>query len=588
MKLNKNNFSQIIIIFLISLVVRLILLPFAQTVDADAVSRVYIAYDWLKNPHLITSGIWAPLHHYINAFAIFITSSLVYGPIVFHILFASFTVFPIYYFTKREFNEKGALYVALIYSLSPIVFRNSYHTLAEVPYGFFLATSLNFLSLSIRSDKKIKYSILAGLFITVTGGLRYEAWVITGLFTIILLIYKQWKAILFFLPVALIFPVFWMIGNYIEYKDFLYGINGAYNWNIVKSGVNNNIDVINAAERVIFFIVSVFLSSSPIIAFITLGIVINRIYNNRFKKDYFIWAILFIGMMCSFTIKAIDGTLLMQHRFTITLLIFYLPYFSLLFDSDKNYKLKKYFTILTIVSLIPLSFYWHQLPVYKAVKISNTFKSAVFNIFTFTGEQTEAVPYIEDKQTKEILEIITQNKNKQNCSLFLDFIGWDNTYYIALNSNISPENIYIIDGASSSSYPDFQQVKNKINNSSEGYFLIKYFSKFSECFKFNGKLVSMDTIQKKFFFEKLFCKSNITLFKYSIISDEQAKEYITSNPNPVSIYSPIKDVDYYISQIKSDPTWYEDVKRKAKERNISLDEMLKLDAKYMVGHQNEK
>lgn len=286
--------------------------------------------------------------------------------------------------------------------------------------------------------------------------------------------------------------------------------------------------------------------------------------------------------------KAIEGSILMQHRYTITLLIFYLPFFAIFFDNDVKVSLKKYFTIATIVTIVPLSFYWYKLPVYKAMKISETFKSALFNIFTFSGEQTEAIPLLKNKETKEILKTIKENKDAEENSLILDFIDWDNTYYLALYSDISPENIYIIDGASISSFPDFEQLKTKINNSSKGFFLVKDFSKFSGCLKFKGNLVSIDTIQKKFFVEKLYCKSNINLFKYTTINDEQATKYITSNPNPASIYSPIKNVDYFISQIKSDPAWYEDIKRKAKERDISVDEMLKLDAQYMVEHQNDK
>ena len=58
--------------------------------------------------------------------------------------------------------------------------------------------------------------------------------------------------------------------------------------------------------------------------------------------------------------------------------------------------------------------------------------------------------------------------------------------------------------------------------------------------------------------------------------------------NSVEKKSIKKDVNYYILQIKSDSIWYENVKHKAKEKNISINEMLKLDAQYMVEHQNDK
>ena len=66
----------------------------------------------------------------------------------------------------------------------------------------------------------------------------------------------------------------------------------------------------------------------------------------------------------------------------------------------------------------------------------------------------------------------------------------------------------------------------------------------------------------------------------------EPKEY--SEQNSDESKSIKKDVNYYILQIKSDSIWYENVKHKAKEKNISIDEMLKLDAQYMVEHQNDE
>ena len=52
--------------------------------------------------------------------------------------------------------------------------------------------------------------------------------------------------------------------------------------------------------------------------------------------------------------------------------------------------------------------------------------------------------------------------------------------------------------------------------------------------------------------------------------------------NNPSITEIVKDVSYYRNRIKSNKNWLLDVERKAKEPNISLEEMITLDAKWMV------
>ena len=141
----KNNLILTIIV-VISTVIRLIVFPYAQATHPDAVSRIIMAETWLDNPHLIIDGIWLPFHHYINALAIWISGEHVFGPILIHILFASFTAIPIYFFTRREMNPKLAWFAATVYVFEPIIFRNSFSTLAEIPFAFFLACSLNLYS----------------------------------------------------------------------------------------------------------------------------------------------------------------------------------------------------------------------------------------------------------------------------------------------------------------------------------------------------------------------------------------------------------------------------------------------------------
>jgi len=57
-------------------------------------------------------------------------------------------------------------------------------------------------------------------------------------------------------------------------------------------------------------------------------------------------------------------------------------------------------------------------------------------------------------------------------------LGWDRTYFIALQTELKQKNIVIIEGAKNSIIP-VQEIENKISNYNNGIILIKKNSAFS-------------------------------------------------------------------------------------------------------------
>ncbi len=66
----------------------------------------------------------------------------------------------------------------------------------------------------------------------------------------------------------------------------------------------------------------------------------------------------------------------------------------------------------------------------------------------------------------KIANMIHEKSANYNC-LIMDFIGWENTYYIALNSNVRHSDIVIKGGAKNSPIP-IQQIENKIKEEKIG------------------------------------------------------------------------------------------------------------------------
>lgn len=576
MKQHIQKYQEIIVLCLISLLVRLIIMPYAQSTDADATSRVFLARELMDNFRLIMSGHWAPIHHYFNALSLLIIPDNAYGPKVLSILFAVASCIPLYFFTKNEFNKQGAIFVTLIYTFSPVVFKNSFLAMAEVSYAFFILLSLYFLSNGIRLQQKTKYAIYAGLSITIAGGIRYEAWEVMGLFFIVLVLFKQWKMLIPFGLTALIFPVYWMIGNQIQNNDFLYSFHYGTNWIDNIAGYNDNLTKAEYVKRLLFFPISWGLMLTPFITIILIITFFKKLFTKKISRRILIWLIPFLGVLFTYMYSAYKGTLYTQHRFTITLVLFSVPFFAIYFENEKHLKLKKVISYSLIALMIPLSFYWQKIPFNKLSKISYTLSYVLENSI----KDDEAIPLINDESTEAISSSINYQLTEKK-GLVLDFVGWDKTYYIALNSRASYKNIFLIEGTLNGKvYVDV--LNNFIKEHPEGLIMIKAYSELDNICHSVGSLMEIENIPVGFYLEKCLDINNIKLFRYYTKSKEWSAKYKSENAIAEGITKTTKNIEFYENAIRSDLPWLKDVEAKAKTRNLSIDEMISIDAQWMV------
>jgi hypothetical protein len=574
-----QKYKEIIIICILSLVVRLIIIPYAQSTDSDAASRVFIARNLLDNFQLLLSGYWGPIHHYFNALSLLIIPGNVYGPEVLSILFAVASCIPLYFFTKNEFNKQGAFFVALIYTFSPVVFKNSFLAMAEVCNAFFILLSMYFLSKGIRSEQKVRYAIYAGLSITVAGGVRFESWEIMAIFFIVLGLFKQWKMIIPFTLTALIFPVYWMIGSQVEQNDFLYSFHSVANF-IDSCGYNIEVTKAEHVSRLFFFPISWVLMMTPFISIILLFTFFKKLFSGKINKDKFIWLVPFIVMMGTFIYTAYKGTLCTQHRFSITLVLFSVPYFALYFENERYLKLKKIIVFILIALMVPLSFYWARILPYKFYKANKDSSSILWTVKnSMIIEKNDAIPFIRDKSVDAFSKSINMQITSEK-GLILDFIGWDKTYYIALNTGLSNKNIYIYDV--NTQKIDTAFLTNFIKEYPEGLIMLKALSSFDNACHSQGDFMEIENVPAAFYLEKCLDSNNVKLFRYYVRSKEWADQYKSENPDALGITRTIKNVTYYENEIRNNRDWLKDVEAKAKYDNMDVDTRVRIDAKWMV------
>ena len=489
MKNNLSDIGQMLLLMAIGLAVRLVLLPFSQTIDADAVTRTFMAYNWLKNPELITSGVWLPLHLYFNAAAIWLTGDLANGPKLMNILFAVATVIPLYKFVKNEFNREGAFFVTPTYLFVPIVIRNSLQALSGIPYAFFIISAMYFLSQGRKTQQQIKYGILAGLAITLAGGFRYEAWLLIAVFTAVLFFQKQWKMMISFMLFSMIVPAFWMVGCYIDEGDIFYGPNGAYRWNVVLSGVNDNMTFEKYIRRTFFFFVSWFFLLTPVVSFLIVFYTVKSRKLKSISRSTWMWLIPFGVLFLMFIYKALNGTLLLQHRFTLSLILTSLPFYALMFQDGKSIKTKRIIALTVVILFIP---------------------------YSFLNRDIYSIPRLKDQGMVDLADMINSKTNDpQNEGFVIDFIGWENTYYLSLKSEIVPENIFRVNGAVHGKV--YLKYLQKVFENNEKGFLLKKKKKSKldqHLTQMNDTLIVIEKTAMQLQLKEIYADDKMKLYRY--------------------------------------------------------------------------
>ncbi len=408
------------------------MLPYASTTEADAVSRIFVAWQWLENPYFISYSGWGPLHFYLLAGALFLWFDPVYSPIILHILFSVFTAVPLWMFVRREWDDSAALFVAVLYLFYPIAFRFSFMAISEIPFTFFVALTMLFLS-KARTGMNKKHALLAGLSITLAAALRYEAYVLIPLFALVL--WRRWDLLAMYLVVASIFPVLSIVSNVLDSQDPLAGVAVARKWQVDVAGINENLSGIEILRRLIYFPSSVFFGLTPPV-FLLCMVGIAQVWKSQ--KEKLVWLIPFLGLLLVFIIQCAQGHALMRTRYSIVLGLLLLPFSGQPISTIRDKRKALSVAELTLLLILPFSYSRVILARVAGLSFPNPFPPDM-----------EIIPKVENAP-KEIVRIVQDNL-KASDGLIIDFFGsgfygWKDTYYVALMGRVHPDRIHLLPG----------------------------------------------------------------------------------------------------------------------------------------------
>ncbi len=223
-----------------ALVVRLV--AFAVSVDdpGDGPLRAIMAYNWSKSPYISTYGTWPPGFLYLTGVFSFIVDNPLFSIRILNLIIGTLTVPLFYILVSRVYNHTAALLSASILIFLPMHVGLSVGSLTELSFSSEIIAGMTLLIIALETNKnQLAYLSLSLLCICLAEATRYEAWVLMPCFPI----YYFWRTkkvstSILLIAILLIFPVFWLLGNFFYYGNALIGFSEA-NRGIEEGGLQS-------------------------------------------------------------------------------------------------------------------------------------------------------------------------------------------------------------------------------------------------------------------------------------------------------------------------------------------------------------
>lgn len=575
-------------LFGLALITRIIAYPFADVVAADGVARLFLAEHAHYFGGELYSYQWPSLHIHFLSLSQMIFGDRVIGPGIFDILLGAGAVVPFYLFTKNIFSKQGAFYAALIFSFCPLVFRNSFLPLSEIYNIFFCAMALWCISEGlIRTEKKIRWALFAGLFITVACGGRLEPWVLALLLGIILLFHRQWKMFIVFGMAASLFPVYWLILCYIKTGDPLISMHLVeyQNFEVIKINAQQSSKT-ELVRRFLFFPFSWFVVLTPVTAFIIVKMMFSIGRHFKRNKTQSLFLMSFIFWVLVFTYETLAGLRATQHRFTLILLLLSIPFYALWFERPGKMRLKKIISVCIVVLVIPWSFYWQYIPWQKLGFGRKAPRMALAEIVATTYSEVQAIPVLEPAIFITIADSMNAGLQKDD-GIFIDFCDWNQTAYLGMQGRVPIGNIFQgYDYAPH--HGDNGRIAAFFKEYPKGKIILSDFSTLVPESHFHGPLLEFDSVPGGLLLSPVINNGHYRLFRYVYINSKnteiQRQNFNLAEP----LFHIEKDQEFYSALIIQNTTLHTASWIRSRDNHQSPEVQIQEDAKAMVKEDKRK
>ena len=508
-----------LLLFLLALIARLIAWPHSDVVNADAVSRALTGEGYMRFPGWSSDGVWPPLHFYLNGLFTVLCGSRVVGSVLVNILLGSAIAFPVFAFVSRWSDDVVAIAVTVVIVFEPLVFRNSLQGLSEVPFFFFTACAFNSISAAqvATGRASLRHAAAAGLFLTVAAGMRYEAWLLIPFLLLILMVSRHRRSAAVFIAMAMTFPVAWMITGQVTHGDPFVGLGPLLH---CRSGVTTPVvPTDQLLLRTAFFPASFLAALSPVVIALGIGAAALALIRKELTREQWPWLVLFPVFLLIMIHEARRGELLLQHRFSMTLVLLFIPYLAV---GLSPLKLKGWVPVIALL-LAGWTFqasFEQRLPGwFRSASSHSGFGPAIGFISDNTMGEMVAIPRLKERWPDQLVAKLNA-MDPDTGILVLDFFGWQETYNVAFRANIRSTSIVLLPEAQSSADDGMHRLANYLDRlkAPHGILVLRDIGAYQRTFSTDpgGRLV-MPLRKNKLLLQDLGVFRDLHLYSFQVI-----------------------------------------------------------------------
>jgi hypothetical protein len=327
--------------------------------SADDFCRTVKSFEWMQRP-VIYSGVWLSGHFWVNGVVMLFIKDLFLAATSVNFLFSIFTL--VYFYNSIElcFDKRIAFFSSLIFCVFPFQVWLSISGLPESIFFFFVVAGIYYFIKWKSSENKILFLVLSAIAFGFSNLFRYEGWLfsIVFVFFVVLDIKKDGKLSktmtknISISLISLSTIVFWLILNYIDYKDVFYF---AKETNKIYDDYNS----VKYLQRLIQYPTFLFYAA-PITTVLSIKVAWDFI-RSVFKPDsefskiaiYFaMFNLVELSLLMLQGLAGTGGTNMISRYIAINALLF-LP-----FAIYQVFKYKKILTVTFIITIILINFIW--------------------------------------------------------------------------------------------------------------------------------------------------------------------------------------------------------------------------------------
>lgn len=236
---DKRQNVTVLLILTISIVIKILVIPYNMMTMGDSATRVWNALWWSQEPFFVLPKSGHPFWFYFIGGLIKITGEFYYTSIITMILLMSLAGYYIFRLSMFFINFRASLFVLFIYLINPVIFRLNFEPYSQQPYLAMICISLYFIVKALLEVKPKSSFTTAGIFALLALGFRPEAiFVIVPLCIVVYLSGKEGR--FNFIILSLIFQVVWIALSFYVYGSPFKSIEEAdqYTSSINIQGVN--------------------------------------------------------------------------------------------------------------------------------------------------------------------------------------------------------------------------------------------------------------------------------------------------------------------------------------------------------------